>query len=88
MANPNKNEAASSSEKGTKVKAVQEKKEVKQSWTMARCRKQAKRFKNEAEWAKGAPSSYKSAMAHGWTKEIMASLKNSGSEKASVKKAA
>lgn len=90
MANTTKNEAASSSaEKGGKVKAVQPKEEKKR-WTMARCRKVANRFNSEAEWAKGAPSSYKSAQAHGWTKEIVSGMKSksSNSEKSSVKKAA
>jgi len=91
MANPNKTETTSqNSEKSTKVKAVQEKKEQKIRWTLARCRKVANRFNSEAEWAKGAPSSYKSAQAHGWTPEILGHLKNkkSGPSKTPVKKAA
>ncbi|MFM8268958.1 MAG: hypothetical protein ACKN9V_02125 [Pseudomonadota bacterium] len=90
MANTNKNEAASNSaEKGSKVKAVQPKEEKKR-WTMARCRKVANRFSSESEWAKGAPSSYKSAQAHGWTQEIVSGFKSKGSkpEKSAVKKAA
>lgn len=35
-------------------------------WTLERCQKFARRFKNEADWAAGSPSSYKSAQAHGW----------------------
>lgn len=91
MANPNKPEVASSeSDKSTKVKAVQEKKETKLRWTLARCRKVANRFNSESEWAKGAPSSYKSAQAHGWAQEIVSHLngKQSASKKAPVKKAA
>ena len=91
MANLNKTETApQSAEKSTKVKAVQEKKEQKIRWTLARCRKVANRFNSEAEWAKGAPSSYKSAQAHGWTQEIVGHLKSkkNGSSKAPVKKAA
>jgi len=91
MANPNKPEAAAKApEKETKVKAVQEKKEQKIRWTLARCRKVANRFMSEADWAKGAPSSYKSAQAHGWTSEIVSHLKskNGASKKAPVKKAA
>lgn len=89
MANQEK-KAASNSEKETKVKAVQEKKEQKMRWTLARCRKVANRFKSEAEWAKGAPSSYKSAQAHGWTQDIVSHLmeKHGSAKKPSVKKAA
>lgn len=91
MANSNKPETApQNSEKSTKVKAVQEKKEQKVRWTLARCRKVANRFGSEAEWAKGAPSSYKSAQSHGWTQEIVSHLKTkmSGAGKTPVKKAA
>jgi hypothetical protein len=35
-------------------------------WTLERCQKFARRFKSEAEWAAGSPSSYKSAQSHGW----------------------
>jgi len=35
-------------------------------WTLERCQKFARRFKSEADWAAGSPSSYKSAQAHGW----------------------
>jgi len=90
MANTNKNETASNSaENGSKVKAVQPKEE-KRRWTMARCRKVANRFNSEAEWAKGAPSSYKSAQAHGWTQEIVSGFKSkkASETKAPVKKAA
>jgi len=90
MANTNKNEtAAKSSEKEGKVSAVQPKEEKKR-WTLARCRKVANRFNSEADWAKGAPSSYKSAQAHGWTQEIVSGFQSKGtsSPKSTVKKAA
>lgn len=90
MANTNtKEEVSNSAGKEGKVKAVQPKEE-KKKWTLARCRKVANRFNSEAEWAKGAPSSYKSAQAHGWTQEIVSGMKSKGSApaKSSVKKAA
>lgn len=90
MATNNKNELeAKSSQKEGKVTAVQPKEEKKR-WTISRCRKVANRFNSEAEWAKGAPSSYKSAQAHGWTQEIVNSLKSksTSSPKTNVKKAA
>lgn len=40
-------------------------------WTLARCQKYARRFKSEQEWKDGAPSSYKSAVAHGWVKDCV-----------------
>jgi len=74
-------------EKVEKVSAAP--KEQKMKWSMARCRKQANRFKNEMEWKKGAPSSYKAAMAHGWVSEISAHLKSkSGNMDKPMKKAA
>jgi hypothetical protein len=41
-------------------------------WTIQRCKKIARRFHSEAEWKAGAPSSYKSATAHGWVAECVA----------------
>jgi phage protein D len=49
-------------------------KPAKLRWTMARCRKVANRFRTEDEWRKGAPSSWKSATAHGWVAEIVRHL--------------
>jgi hypothetical protein len=37
-------------------------------WTLERCRKYARRFKTEAEWMAGNPSSYKAAAHWGWVK--------------------
>lgn len=42
----------------------------KPKWTEARCRKLARRFASLEQWKFGAPSSYKSAEAHGWVKSI------------------
>lgn len=45
------------------------KKEKKSPWTVDRCFKAAKRFDSVEAWAKGAPSSYKAADAHGWVEK-------------------
>lgn len=80
---------AEKEKKEEKVEKVSSPKEQRLKWTMARCRKVANRFKNEAEWKKGAPSSYKAAEAHGWVSEIAAHLKGrSGSSDKPMKKAA
>ena len=52
---------------GDSVVHVHQTRQKKKSlWTLERCQKFARRFKSEAEWAAGSPSSYKSAQAHGW----------------------
>lgn len=51
------------------------KKEKKSSWTVERCIKASKRFETEEAWAKGAPSSYKAATAHGWTAQCTSHMK-------------
>ncbi len=43
----------------------------KRAWTIERCMTFARRFSSEAEWKNGAPSSYKSAGAHGWIAECV-----------------
>lgn len=53
------------------VSTVKKEKEKKAPWTLERCRKVANRFASEPEWKKGAPSSYKSAQANGWTETIL-----------------
>jgi hypothetical protein len=45
-------------------------------WTLERCKKYARRFKTEIEWAAGAPASYKSAQAHGWVAQCMPGSKS------------
>jgi hypothetical protein len=54
---------------GQLMGGVAERRANKIKWTLARCKKFARRFHNEAEWQAGAPSSYKSAVAHGWMKD-------------------
>lgn len=48
----------------------------KSSWTLERCKKFARRFKTELEWAEGAPASYKSALAHGWVAQCIGGVKS------------
>jgi len=42
----------------------------KPKWTLQRCRKIARRFDSVKQWQFGAPSSFKSAEAHGWVDTI------------------
>lgn len=49
---------------------------TKSSWTLEKCKKFARRFKSETEWAQGSPSSYKSAQAHGWVAQCMGNTKS------------
>lgn len=55
-------------------------KHTKVPWTLQRCKKAARRFHSEEEWRLGAPSSYKSATAHGWATECIAQYKGQLSE--------
>jgi hypothetical protein len=48
----------------------------KSGWTLERCKKYARRFKTEMEWAAGAPASYKSAQAQGWLAQCMPGSKS------------
>lgn len=66
-----KQEAAAGAETGSEhTTPAQKKREEKQSrWTAALCMKFAKRFDNEMDWAAGAPSSYKAAVARGFLKD-------------------
>jgi hypothetical protein len=41
----------------------------KSRWTLEACMKAARRFDVRAEWAEGAPSSYKAAVARGWVEQ-------------------
>jgi hypothetical protein len=45
-------------------------------WTLDRCKKYARRFSTESDWAAGAPASYKSAQAHGWIAQCMPGSKS------------
>lgn len=49
-------------------------KKKKKAWTLDKCLKTARRFQSESEWATGAPAAYKSAIAHGWTKQCVAGM--------------
>ncbi len=53
-----------------------EAKEKKKSrWSLETCKKAARRFDSRDAWAQGAPSSYKSACAHGWEAECLKVLR-------------
>jgi len=70
---PQKN--ANAKGKETKADVVKSENAAKASgpkWTLARCQKYARRFASESQWAAGAPSSYKSAAAHGWLDQCLA----------------
>jgi hypothetical protein len=63
-------------------KVVQtEPKEKKSAWSVERCLKAAHRFTSEEEWKKGAPSSYKAAVSHGWHAECCRSFTSHGETK-------
>ena len=59
---PKKDEAAG----GEKVKSGKRVEKKESRWTMALCQKFAKRFHSEQDFAVGAPSAYKAAMARGF----------------------
>lgn len=75
--------------KGTKKKAAEgageelnlntnnhaTKEKRKSRWTIEACKKAARRFDSRDAWAQGAPSSYKSAVAHGWEAECLKVLR-------------
>lgn len=67
--------AKPAAEKKEGVVKAERVKRVKQGWTIQRCMKAARRFTTEAEWKVGAPSSWKSATAHGWVKDCVAQMK-------------
>jgi len=77
-------------EKKEKSKVVAAQKVQKLKWSLARCKKVANRFQSESAWAKGAPSSYKSAKHHGWVTEIVKAMASpkSASQPSPTKKAA
>lgn len=80
MADTEKKDSTKTSDAAQK-KVTRPAKAEKKKWDLARCRKIANRFKSELEWSVGAPSSYKSAKAHGWVEEILgqiASRRNAG----------
>lgn len=64
------------SEKGGEVESnpqLDAKREKKKSrWTLALCKKYARRFHSVEEWRIGSPSCFKAAEARGWIKECAA----------------
>lgn len=58
----------------------------KRKWTIERCMTFARRFTSEAEWQAGAPSSYKSAGAHGWLAECLTHLNKDNVTKLKARK--
>jgi hypothetical protein len=65
--------------------ARQEKK--KSRWTLEMCMKYARRFESREAWQAGAPSSFKSAMSHGWVEACCAKMTAHPVKKAVAKKA-
>jgi hypothetical protein len=59
-------------------------KEKKSKWSLERCQKVAKRFESVAAWEAGAPSSYKSAAAHGWVEQCSSHMRSKGTLKRSA----
>jgi hypothetical protein len=58
-------------------------------WNLNRCKKYARRFPNEEEWKKGAPSSYKAAAAKGWIRDCFPQAESASEpKKKRAKKAA
>ena len=80
-----KEEAAA--EDSTSTPQAAAKREAKKSrWTPALCMKFARRFDSEGEWASGAPSSYKAAVARGFVADCTKHMK--GTSKVAAKTAA
>jgi hypothetical protein len=76
--------AAKEAKKETKNEVVKaqesQSKRIKKVWTLEKCAKYARRFTSEAIWASGAPSSYKSAVAHGWKDQCLAEMEKAKSK--------
>lgn len=70
-----KAEGAGKSESTPQLDAKRE--QNKSRWTLALCKKFAKRFHSVDEWKVGTPSCYKAAEARGWVKECSALMKPS-----------
>lgn len=77
--------AANPGEEAPKQYGKKEKKS-KSRWTLELCMKSAKRFSTRQEWEFGAPSAFKSAVAHGWDVKCTAHMK-AVAPKATVHKA-
>jgi len=59
-------------------------KEKNSKWSLERCQKAAKRFDSVTAWETGAPSSFKSATAHGWVEQCSAHMRSKGTLKRSA----
>ena len=53
----------------------QKREKKKSSWTLEKCQKAARRFASPEEWSRGAPSSYKAAIARGWEHDCTKHMK-------------
>ena len=49
-------------------------KKAKKVWTLEKCLKAARRFLSQEEWARQAPSSFKSASSHRWLDQCCAHM--------------
>lgn len=67
--------AATPAVDGLAPSAVDKRKAKESRWTIALCKKAAHRFGTRDEWAQGAPSSYKAAVARGWDQECCKGMK-------------
>ncbi len=67
---PAAKEAAAKKEKAKSHEQNSRETVKKAKWTLQRCRKIARRFDTLKQWQFGAPSSFKSAQAHGWVETI------------------
>jgi hypothetical protein len=63
-------------ENGSESPQESQKREKRKSpWTLEKCQKAARRFASPEEWAQGAPSSYKAAVARGWEHDCTQHMK-------------
>lgn len=74
-----KEEKGQEQEKESNVHSFGGRKDKKSTWTVERCQKASKRFDSVEAWSKGHPSSYKSAVAHGWVAECSTHMQPSRS---------
>ena len=59
----------------------------KSRWTLEVCMKYARRFDSREAWQTGAPSSFKSAVSHGWVDACCAKMSAKPVKKAVAKRA-
>lgn len=64
------------------------KKKIKPEWSLARCKKFARRYTSVQEWEAGSPSSFKAATAHGWINECKTLFKKGDAPMKKLKKSA